>query len=447
MSERESEQGPVEGREPSAEPISTPTAEPPRTPPEPRRGRSHASPWLAGLLVLVLAIVALSPFWAPQLTPLLPWSEGRTEGAALEARLAAVEARPVVSPQESAREPAQELAATQSAISNLARRVGQLETALDAQRAEMEKRSAAPGADLQPIASALDALTQRVEHLETAVKSASQSEPAVAATRAGLQQVEQRLGALETQSGSRVADETAAAKDTEQHLAKLDRTDADLAQRLAALERKAQSQSASEIRTDGMLSLLLAQMREAVAQARPFPTEYNAFVKLARDPELAAAAQPLAEAARNGVPGRAVLEKRLSELAGAIAAPSQPQNGEDWRAQALARLRGLVTVRRIEGSPPTGPEAVVNDARAELARGDLAGAVDKLDHLTGASADAARPWLQMARQRLAVETALEHLEELLTVRLGGSPASPDKAPADKAPANLPEETDRARTRS
>jgi hypothetical protein len=44
----------------------------------------------------------------------------------------------------------------------------------------------------------------------------------------------------------------------------------------------------------------------------------------------------------------------------------------------------------------------------------------------------------MARARLAAETALDHVQELLTERLGSSPA---------APAKVPEEPEKARTRS
>ena len=129
-------------------------------------------------------------------------------------------------------------------------------------------------------------------------------------------------------------------------------------------------------------------------------------------------------------------------MAGAVAAANQPQSDDGWGAQTLARLRGLVTIRRIEGLPDSVPEAAVKAARAALARGDLAGAVDKIEQVTGASADAARPWLQMARERLAVETALEHVQELLTLRIGGPAATPASPPAEG-----PEETDKARTRS
>jgi hypothetical protein len=99
-----------------------------------------------------------------------------------------------------------------------------------------------------------------------------------------------------------------------------------------------------------------------------------------------------------------------------------------------------VTIRRIEGPSQTGSEAAVNAAQTALARGDLAGAVAALDPLTGANAEAARPWMRMARERLAAEAALDHLQELLTTRLGSAPAA--------APASSPDQpSEKARTRS
>ncbi len=191
---------------------------------------------------------------------------------------------------------------------------------------------------------------------------------------------------------------------------------------MGALEREGQSQNKAELRTDGMLALLLGQMREAIEQARPFPAEFDAFIGLARDSDLAAAAQPLAQPARNGVASRAVLVKGLAELAGRMAVAGEPAVKSDWREQTLARLRGLVTIRRIDSSSHTGSaggaaggsDGAVGTAQAALARGDLAGAVAALEPLTGADAEAAGPWLLMARERLAAETALDHIQELLT---------------------------------
>jgi hypothetical protein len=375
---------------------------------------------LAGLLILILGGVASSPFWAPQIEPLLPWGENRDDYAALAARVAAVETRLVA--------PSPGIDAVQSAMSQLARRADQLDSRL----AAVEKRPAPPSVDTDAINSALGALGRRVDQLEPAAK------PDLGPLRAGMQQVEQRLAAIETQSASRIASETAASKDMQQELSRLGKVEGDLADRVAALEREAQSQEKPELRADGMLALLLGQMREAIEQARPFPAEFGAFIKLARGSDLAAGAQPLAEPARNGVASRAVLVKGLAELAGRMAA-SDPAVKSDWREQTLARLRGLVTIRRIDDSSHTGSNGTVGAAQAALARGDLAGAVAALEPLTGADAEAARPWLLMARERLAAETALDHVQELLTERLGGSPAA--------APAKVPDEPQKARTRS
>ncbi len=420
MSERESEEGAAESGAAPVEPSSTPAIEPEKPPS--RSGR--AALWLAGLLILILAGVALSPFWAPQIEPLLPWGENRDEYAALAARVAAVEARPV------APNPGSD--AVQSALSALARSLDQLDSRL----AAIEKRPASPGVDTDAVNSALSALRRRVDQLEATAK------PDLGPIRVGVQQLDQRLAAIETQSASRTASETAASKDMQQELARLGKIEGDLTDRVAALEREAQSQNNAELRADGMLALLLGQMREAIEQARPFPTEFDAFIRLARGSDLAAATQPLAEPARNGVASRAVLVKGLAELAGQMTAPSEPAAKSDWREQTLARLRGLVTIRRIDGSSHTGSGGAAGTAQAALARGDLAGAVAALEPLAGADAEAARPWLLMARERLAAETALDHVQELLTERLGSPPTAPGAAPA-----KVPEKPEKARTRS
>ena len=83
MSERESEEGAAEGVAAQAEPDSTPAVEPARPPSGSPKGFPRSALWLAGLLILILAGVARSPFWAPQIEPLLPWGENRDDYAAL----------------------------------------------------------------------------------------------------------------------------------------------------------------------------------------------------------------------------------------------------------------------------------------------------------------------------------------------------------------------------
>jgi hypothetical protein len=401
-------------------------------PPEPEPTESKTTPpsgsparsalWLAAALTLVIAGVLLSPFWAPAIAPLLPWG-GEPEVSAKD--WAALAAR------------------------------------LDA----IEKHPAPQIPDVGPLASAESALARRVDQLEAARNASQETEAAVAANSKGLQQLEQRLGGIETQSASRTTGEDAQMQKLQQDVAKLGTTQADLGNklladeaqsashaanadaemqkiqreveklgsgaaelgnRLSTIERQLQAQGGTG-RTNAALLVTLLQMREAVEQAQPFPAEYAAFTALAHDqPDLVAAAEPLAHPAQGGVPGRLALSTRLAELAGRIADATTPP-AADLGSQALARLRALVTIRRVEGASESGPEAAVSAAERALAGGDLGDAVGELDRLSGANAEAAAPWLQMARQRLAVETALAHIQELLVARLthpSETPASP-----------------------
>ena len=345
--------------------------------------------WLATVLGLGIAGVALSPFWATKVAPLFPWGEGPAapapDYAAFAARLDAIERRPAV-----------------------------------------------PTIDVDAIKSAESALARRIDRLETARNADRQTEVGVAAIRTGLQQLEDRLGAIEAQSASRAATEAAEVQKVRQELTRVGSIAADLADRLPAIERQVRL-TGGAVRIDAALLVGLLQMREAVEAARPFTVEYDAFIALARDqPDLIAAAQPLAGAAQAGVAGRAVLSERLAELAGRIVPATAPPVGSDLGAQALAWLRSLVTIRRIDGASQTGSGAM-SVAEIALARGDLSGAVSALQTLSGPNSGATHSWLEMAQQRLAAEAALAHLQELLVVRLGTPPEAPGSAPAE-APA-------------
>jgi hypothetical protein len=384
MSEMQPEELPAERGTIRAEP----EPRPPDTSDAARRpGASRlAVLWLLAVLIIIIAGVALSPFWAPGVAPLLPWVE-----------------RPEAATDDNA--------------------------ALAARVAEIEKRPASPTVNVDAVKSTVGALERRVDQLEAAGGEAARIEAAVAATKAGMQQLEQRIAAIEGQSSSQVASEAAEVQKIANELSRLNNVTADLANRLPALEQQVQSQSGAE-RTDAALALVLLQMREAVDQARPFPAELAAFKAIARDPELAAQAGVLAEAAQNGVASRGVLSRRLAEIAGEVANAAEPPPEADWGAQALARLRGLVTIRRIDGASQTRPEAAVSAAQTALARADLAGAVAALGGLAGANAEAARPWVRMAQERLATEAALDRLRELLDAKLTGTRAVPQPAPAE-----------------
>lgn len=256
-------------------------------------------------------------------------------------------------------------------------------------------------------------------------RSNQQSREQEEATGAALEQLGRRLAALEARPAAAPASDIA---DIRQQIAKLSSAIAELTTRVEAVDREAAGRVQSAA-TDSALVLSLLQIRDAVAAGRPFVAEYDAFAALSRNhAEIAAAAAPLAGPAKTGVASRDVLAARLHALAGTIAATKAPAAAPGaatgWADEALSRLRGLVKIRRIDGDGESaGPEAAVKAAEQMLAGGDLAGAIDKVDRLGGAAAEAADPWLRMAKQRVAVEAAIERTEAALATRLGAPAGS------------------------
>ena len=367
---------------PPPEPISEPPQpvseprEPASEPPAPagRRAGSgrQAIAWLAALLVLLIAGVAASPFWAPAIMPLLPW------------------ARRAAAP-----------------IADYA--------ALAARLAELEQRPVSVGGPLDAIRSSAAATARRLDRLEAAAGELSAS---VAAAQSALQRLGQRRDAADAQS----ADTAEEMQKTRQQLARLDKLAADLGDRVRRLEARLQAEVGAG-RTDAALLLALLQLREAVEAGRPYAAEYDGFAALARgEPDLAAVAGPLAAAAHGGVASRAALRLGLAELAERRRTAVPPPSEARWWEEALSRMRELVTVRRI-GAPQSGPDAAVDRAQTAFAAGDLPGAIAALGGLSGSDAEPAQQWLKTARARLAAEAALNRLQDLLTARVAAKPGA------------------------
>jgi hypothetical protein len=357
-----------------------------------RRPPARAALWLAALLILVIAGVLSSPFWAPAVRPLLPWAEPSDAAKydTLAQRVAGLEQRPVIAP-----------------------------------------------IDQDAIKSAQTALAQKIAALEGAVAALRQTRED-AATKAALTQESQRLDAAEAQAAERAAAQAAEIDKMRQELAQRGAVGGELATRVDALEHQLHAQNSID-RGEGVRVLALLQLREAVEAGQPFTAEYAALSQLAaNDPELAAAARPLGDAARSGVATRAELRHRLGDLADHIDSANAPRAKPNsakpkWWEEALDRVRALVTVRHIDGAAKTGSGAAVEAAQTALAQDNLAGAVAALDGLGRADAEAMQPWLKAARQRLAAEAALTRLQGLLTARLGAPPASPGATAPAPAP--------------
>lgn len=262
------------------------------------------------------------------------------------------------------------------------------------------------------------AVSARLDKLE-----AAQAQNAAAA-KSALAPLDQRLRAVETKPPPPPPDLSG----IQQQIAALTAKNDALAARTDAVEKAEKAQQAADP-TDAALALLTLQIGEAVRLARPFPAEYQSFSALAKArPDIAAAAQPLAEPSLAGIASREVLTRELHGLADKFAAASPPQPEESWTDRIWAQLRGLVTIRRVDGSGRSPAEAAVAAAEKALAGNDLAGAIAALRPLKGADAEAAAPWLRMAEARRQVEDTLTKLTTILAARLGNAAAAAQKSP-------------------
>lgn len=392
----ETHQPPSEASQPTGAERPAPRAEP-----EPETAAGRRPPWrgpgvalwLALILVLLVGGIAASPFWAPELAPLLPWAgqdQPRQEG---------------------------ELAARVERLEALLARIDQLQARLDKLNglsSRVEK--------LETLASRPDKSADFAARLDRIDAAAQDRQQQSAATTAALQKLDQRLTAVE----ARLASPASESPEAQQQIDALTGTVHTLGGRLETVENVQKTQAGAD-QTDTGLLLILLQMRDAVAAGRPFAGEYDAFAALANDrPEIAKAAAPLAGPAQSGVAGREVLRDRLAAVAATIAQAKPTSAAADWKGQAWASIKALVTIRRIAGSGQSPPEAAVSEAQLALAQGDLAAAIGKLKGLTGAHAAAAKPWIDMAENRLETERALGRVEQSLTVRLAArrKPAQP-----------------------
>jgi hypothetical protein len=357
----------------------TPT---PGAEPDGRRGGRGAAA-IGALATLVVALAA-SPYWAPPIASVLPWGgtpEGKTltaDTTALEAKLSALDAR-------------------LAGFTQAQQRAGALEQRI----AQLEQRppAAAPNPRDTQQAQALSALSDRVAALEqrtTALAAANSSQAASDATK-GLQADVQALS-------QKLAEQS-------QLLAKL----------------QSQEASGGADRTDAALVVAAGQLRAALQTSRPYAAELQAVEALARDqPDTLAELRKLDGRAQQGVPTLATLTQQFPALAQRVARARTPAAADDsWRARALAKLKGLVTVRRVgdRSAELDGSDAGLAAAVAALGNGDLAGAVSAARRLEGPAAQAVAPWLEDAQARLDAEASLAALDATLMRRFLANPAA------------------------
>jgi hypothetical protein len=291
-------------------------------------------------------------------------------------------------------------AAMESRFSALEQRLAAIEDRLA--RAVDSRRAAAAGAD---------SLDRRLADIEA-------RPPAAAPPPVDLGPLEDRLSVMESDQKDAWNKDLARAAGASGALG-------DLADRIAALEARP-----TVIDTEpppAATLLAVAQLHGALRCSAPFAASLAALEALAGpddqadDDGMAAALAALTPHAATGIATLETLRDRFTPLAEAILRAAVVPPGESWASRTLARLSGLVTLRRVGGDVAGDTtEAIVARAEARLALGDLAAAVAEVAALDGARAEAAAFWLGDARARLAAEAALAALDARAIAAMGGN---------------------------
>ncbi|MDH3473785.1 MAG: mitofilin family membrane protein, partial [Rhodospirillales bacterium] len=284
--------------------------------------------------------------------------------------------------------------------------------------------------DLGGQTAALEDLVSKVADLPAQAPAGPSPEVRgdLAALNAAAEDFAARLGRLEKSAGTPAA--------SPEELASLSSASRDLGGRVAALEARLGELDRFERELDGLktrlaarptaggqmaLMLALVQLRDALGGSGSYEPQLAALrAAAAGDGELGAAMAPLAPRAARGVPTVAMLSRSFSKAAGGIVAAGAGEEADGPLSGVLRRLSDVVTVRPIGDVEGPGAGAVVARAEHRLQAGDLAGAVQELDGLSGPAAEAAAAWRSDAEARLAADAALAALGAQVVAKL--SPA-------------------------
>lgn len=369
-------------------------------------------------LAVLLAVVAggATAYFVLEMRP-QPVQQAVPAGAspesvqALEARVGAIENK--LGTLESVggaaqRGQADQMAAMVSRVQSIERFVGELGQKVD-------RRGIDPG-----VADAVKVVGERLTALENEVKRLAEAGARSGEDPATTQAREAAIAALKADTERRLAE-------LAQKNESLTKAAADAAARADTAVAAAQKTVRGEARADRASALVLAvgQLRETLRGARPFAAELETVQSLAGDrPGYGEPLSALSAHAARGVPTRDALALRFDPLAQLAARAAIAPEGAGWIDHTLARLSGLVTIRRTGEDPAdTRPTAAIARAEARLELGDLAGAVDALGALDGAPAQVLAEWLADAKARLAVERAAAALTTQALADLGTAAAA------------------------
>ena len=395
----------------------------------PRRSGGAASIVAAVVISVLLIGIAFAtwPQWSPAVTSYLPgWQaadeteQGDPRFAALEERLAALDG---------AVAEAREAPATEPDVSGAVEQLTVERDALAARVDALEERVAVTDTVLQEVRQAAEAATEAAETARTATgalaAAGGEAGDAAAMTQAVvgvLDELTARIDVLEAgQDETGALDQRLGAlEDLDQRLTAVD----DLDQRLGALEDAAvEAAEAAAVAAaepppppsppPSALVLAVGQLRGAARGSGSFTAELEALAAVAAgDTEISQAVETLSPYAESGVPTLDTLTRQFGGVAADVVRARHTIDSGDWWAKAANRVVRLVSWRRTGEAAEAagGVDAIVAQAEAALAAGDLAAAVSAMETLEGDPATAAEAWLATANARQTIDGALSRLQ-------------------------------------
>jgi len=385
-------------------------------PPRPGRVKNFFTHCAAGLLGGLVGVAALAVAWSD--LDLGKESAPRPDIAALEGRLAKLEAAPAASVDPEALSGLKaQIAALETSVKEtspkldgLADRVAQLETSL-----KTLAETASEGGSVASAAAIAQQITEAEQRLDAKIAAAlaegkGATASAVEQMRTEIAELKAKLGALaEAEFG------TGDSPDLEPELAALTERIAKLEASLPEIVSAIDKESAGA--KSAAVAIAFANLRAAVSDGRPYAAELDTIGTLA--PSVGDLGV-LPAHAETGIPTVPELARSFATASDHALEAAAPAAGGSLVDNLLASAQSLVKIRRLDDAPASdGPAATLARAKTALDRGDLAAAVKDIEALDGATREAFSAWLGQARARLGADQTLTRLEGVLLVSLGG----------------------------
>lgn len=154
-------------------------------------------------------------------------------------------------------------------------------------------------------------------------------------------------------------------------------------------------------------ALALAELVDATRSSRPFPRELAALRATAPElPELEA----LRRLAETGAPSRTALAASFADYAAlAVRRARKPPEGADVGQRLAYAMSKAVTIRRVDETAGTSPDALIARAERALEEGEVIEALKALDGLPPKAQEALAPWRMGAERRAAIDREVSSL--------------------------------------